>query len=571
MKPKYIFISLILITLVAFLLRLITMSSPIPTDDPLYNLRQIDSLIANNLNYTWFDPLNMYQSDATVFWGPLFPTMIAALCLMTGVNTVLVASIVPPILAALITIPAFFLGKSFGNWKTGLIASAFTAVIGGQFFYRSTFGFVDHHIAEVLFSTLFCLLYIFALRSIETNKIVIVSFFAGIAYVLGFLTMPTMILFAMIVGIFTVINPSKKLVIINTAVFGTAILGTLLFGIKASGFDLSSYSIGHPIAYLSLIMATILLYLISTRLSKKLYIGFISVIALTTISISYIFNISFITNLLSFFGQSAITNTVSEAQGWGIVQMGMSFNIGTLLAIGGAFFLLLAFLKTRDDASLFVLVWSFIILFSTWQHVRYEYYVAINIALLAAIFVTSIKTKHVGAILAGVFIILSIYSILTIPIPTGNDDLQLSLEWMEKNTPSPGVDYYKVYNKSFVYPPESYSVMSWWDYGHAITYYAHRIPVANPFQQGVSGPMGAASYFMSIDENAANKILDYHHTKYVVVDKKMATDDLWAMAAWANVTPDYNETVMVKLYKEELNNYTLVHKEGEVKIFECGG
>jgi len=69
MKPKYIFISLILIALVTFLLRLITMSSPIPTDDPLYNLRQIDSLIANNLNYTWFDPLNMYQSDATVFWS----------------------------------------------------------------------------------------------------------------------------------------------------------------------------------------------------------------------------------------------------------------------------------------------------------------------------------------------------------------------------------------------------------------------------------------------------------------------------------------------------------------------
>ena len=41
---------------------------------------------------------------------------------------------------------------------------AFTAIVGlGQFFYRSLYGYMDHHIAEVLFSTLFCLLYMYVL------------------------------------------------------------------------------------------------------------------------------------------------------------------------------------------------------------------------------------------------------------------------------------------------------------------------------------------------------------------------------------------------------------------------
>ena len=37
--------------------------------------------------------------------------------------------------------------------------------------------------------------------------------------------------------------------------------------------------------------------------------------------------------------------------------------------------------------------------------------------------------------------------------------------------------------------------MSWWDYGHLITYIAKRIPNANPFQAGVAGPNGVGSVF----------------------------------------------------------------------------
>jgi dolichyl-diphosphooligosaccharide--protein glycosyltransferase len=81
--------------------------------------------------------------------------------------------------------------------------------------------------------------------------------------------------------------------------------------------------------------------------------------------------------------------------------------------------------------------------------------------------------------------------------------------------------------------------MSWWDYGHMITFIAKRIPNANPFQQGVAGPDGAAAYFVATDEEAANRILDHDGTRYVVTDILMddiMTGKFHAMATWFNST-----------------------------------
>jgi dolichyl-diphosphooligosaccharide--protein glycosyltransferase len=76
--------------------------------------------------------------------------------------------------------------------------------------------------------------------------------------------------------------------------------------------------------------------------------------------------------------------------------------------------------------------------------------------------------------------------------------------------------------------------MSWWDYGHLITYIAKRIPNANPFQRGVAGPTGAAAYFLLPSEDATNAILDTLGTKYVVTDVEMDTGKFYAMATWYN-------------------------------------
>jgi dolichyl-diphosphooligosaccharide--protein glycosyltransferase len=252
---------------------------------------------------------------------------------------------------------------------------------------------------------------------------------------------------------------------------------------------------------------------------------------------------------------------------------------------------------------MFGLVWALIVLVSAWQHVRYEYYLAVPLVLVSAICVSYIldlglpdimkyiskkiadrngtpepvieekkkskrerKTAKVQAksgfsvdyLVVGITIIAVMISSLFVftsftknysAAAAGggmgmNGDWVETLNWMNVHTPDPGVNYTQIYDsQTFKYPDQAYGVMSWWDYGHLLTYIAKRIPNANPFQEGVIGPNGAASYFMSLTEQAGNAVLDNQGTRYVVTDIEMDTGKFWAMATW------YNQTLGVSPYQ----------------------
>lgn len=603
------------------------------SDDPLYNLRQVESLLSNHFTYAWFDPMTLYPVGQDMNWGPLFVYISSSACFIAGAATrqeiIGVCLLVPPIMAAVIVVLMYYVGRFCGDWKTGLLASGFTAVVSGQFFYRSLYGYFDHHIGEVLFSTLFCLAYLYLLISEKDTKIdlkdfsswkktALLSVIAGIAYLLGLFLMPTMIVFALIVVIFTAIQfivnfwrdvPSEYLLVANTILFSVAIIGLLVFGIKASGLALASYSIGHVYCYLAVIAGTVVLYLVARYFKGKTHIYYpVALAALAGIGAAILFVVSpqIFTMLTSatfqFFGQAPVTETVQEARGWSMANAWAAFNYGLILMIGGALVLLYNNLRENRPHEIFALVWSLVILFSTWQHVRYEYYLAINIALLSAVCVgfalkegggslirfvkgasaretgddeatpkgkkpkkvqkTNTGAAATGYAAAGLLIIAAGIGILFAYTSVSysysnassggifmNPDWRDSLTWMANNTPATGVDYYTVYDKNtFTYPNSSYGVMSWWDYGHLITYIAQRIPNANPFQSGVAGPNGSAAYFLASNESAANAILDHDGTRYVITDIEMDTGKFWAMATWYNATAaaaPYQMTVIV--------------------------
>ncbi len=619
------------------------------SDDPLYNLRQVEQLLANHLTYAWFEPMTLYPNGTSIYWGPLFPTIIAICCMITGAATrteiIGVGLLVPPVMGALLVPIMYYIGKVCGNWKTGLFTAGFTAIVGGQFFYRSFYGYMDHHIAEVLFSTLFCLLYMYVLFTGNKTKInlkniggykqiLLFSGLAGIAYLLGLFTMPTMVLFAMIAGIFTVIQftidvyrgkSSEYLLVANTVIFAIAIVGLLLFGLKNPGLDLSNYTIGHIYAYIGMIGGTIVLYLLARHLKgKKNYYYPATIIgcavffaAILFIAFPQLYSL-FFSSLFAFFGQQAITNTVQEARGWTFDSAWFTFNYGLILMIGGALVILYNNIKEERPYEIFALVWSVVMLYSTWQHVRYEYYLAINVALLSAICVSFIlergwkdllllatgissphepagpkdtgkddksrgkkkqKTTKKGAgiptpdyLILGLIVIiiglsiLFVYTSVTFNYANAssdairmNGDWRESLDWLGKNTPDTGMNYFTIYDKNtFTYPNQSYGVMSWWDYGHMITYIAKRIPNANPFQQGITGPTGSATFFMSTSEDAANNVMDNAKTRYIMTDIEMDTGKFWAMATW------YNSTVAAAPYQMTL----LMPSQADPKKYE---
>jgi dolichyl-phosphooligosaccharide-protein glycotransferase len=602
--------------------------SMVSMDDPFYNLRQVELILANFPGYGWFEPMTHYPSGTSIYWGPLFPTLVALCCILTGAATrpgiIGVALLVPPLMAAGTVILMYFVGRAFGDWKSGVLASGFTAVVSGQFYVISWYSYIDHHIAEVFFSTLFCVLYCYALLSVKDTiidikkpesykKTLFISFIAGLGYLLGLLTMPTMILFAMIVGIFTVVQcivdayrdrSSSYFLVINGTVFCTAIAGLLLFGLKNPGIDLSTYSVGHIYAYLLLIGGTLVLYGLGELFrGKKRWYYPLSLAGCTLITVVILFVASpqiyslFISSLVAFFGQQAVTNTVEEAMGWSFDRAWTSFNYGLILFAGGALVLLYNNWKEEHPHEVFALVWSLVMLASTWQHVRYEYYLAINIALLSAVCAGYVvgrgwkelsprvtvtgreaspstgsgeremsspsrakspkkgrkkgeRTTSPDYIVIGAVILIAGLGILFVytsasysyTIGTGSGirfdpDWRDALEWLGDNSPETGVDYLTIYDqKAFEYPAASYGVMSWWDYGHMITYIAKRIPNANPFQQGVNGPDGAAAYFVTTSEDEADGILDHLGTRYIVTDILMDTSKFPAMATWYNAS-----------------------------------
>ena len=244
------------------------------------------------------------------------------------------------------------------------------------------------------------------------------------------------------------------------------------------------------------------------------------------------------------------------------------FVVGALIA--GALML-----AEYDAVDLFVIVWAAFITSMAFTQVRFNYYLAVVVAVLNAFLFAQVlglfgfaapareafadvEFYQVAVVVAVVLLVLA--PVLAFPIAIGSANQQVNtstatatanqsahpgsvlawegtFDWMQNNTPAEGnfggagnadqMKYYGKYERTadHSYPKGSYGVMSWWDYGHWITVQGKRIPNANPFQQGAKN---AANFLLAPNESQAQAVLQKgsekgETTRYVMVDWQMAS------------------------------------------------
>ncbi|MBP1928312.1 dolichyl-diphosphooligosaccharide--protein glycosyltransferase [Methanolinea mesophila] len=564
--------------------------------DPWYNLRQIESMAVQFPNYNWFDPMTAYPQGKVIDWGPLFPFITTGVVLLAGAagsryELIYTASFVPPLMAAL-TVPLVFLvARRLCDWKAGLIAAGMIAIIPGGYLFRTSFGFVDHHAAEVLFSTLFCLAYILALynggrRELsfnDTRGLAVaggLALAAGVAYLLGLLVMPTMILFALIVALYTLAQfiadswagkTSVSLAFTNIVAFGLVLVVYTLFMVQRQGMALFTYSIAHSYMYALLIAGTLALFGFSVAFRKN-RLHFLGAVIVTLVAalaaIAFLATPVWkviIDSIGGFFGQSALLYPISEMEPLDLATAWTSFNWGLVLLAAGLAVLCVLWMKKRHPWHLFTLAWAAVIIFSTVIHARYEYYLAPIVAItsgVGAIYLIALSQgtkqerskgkekgeglsawrRHAGEVmilLLVLFTVFSLYSDVTAPaefrttiIP---DDWASTMDWISVNTPDPGVDYLGKYTKDgWTYPAESYGIISLWDSGHWITFLGKRIPNSNPFQDNVLGRTSTTAFLMAGTEKDAQRVADRLGSRFVITDIKLANTKFENTATWYN-------------------------------------
>ena len=607
---------IILMMLLGLWLRLLSMPLVLDSETPKllfmdswYNMRQIEQIVANFPAYAWYDPMANYPFGKIVGWGPLFPMMCSVACILTGSLTrpdiMITASWIPPILGICMIPVLFYLGRLLSGNKTGLFAAFIITILSGECMYRSFFGYVDHQVTEVLFSSLFVLAYIALLQICYKNPVtsltfsgikhfIVPSLLTGFLYFLGIMNSTTNILFALLIVFFTLVwmiishfihQDRMDIVIINTIIFGLFSLLYLIFGVNQAGFSLHYYTAAHIFVGLAIIAGTVILYLISFGLRKRPFFMYAGVLVGLSIVGSLLFAVLFPglfnqvqASALDFFLYSYTDSHINEMEMWGLERAFTSFNITLFLFLGGVLVLLRRIFQSASPHHLFIIIWSLLIVISTVMHVRYEYYAAVPIALLSGFFLTwiigfpnsskypqkkkisffntpmSVKIRYGIVILA--LLVITVLSVQTtvkvaeqdLSVITINDDWMDTLSWFEANSPDPGVDYTTIYNEeTFVYPKNSYGVLSWWDYGHWIMFLSKRIPITNPFQKSADH---VATFFTRTSEPDAEFYADLYGGRYIITDYRTATDVFSGVVQWASLNQQ-NEDYQKILYLEK--------------------
>ncbi|MFC7138345.1 oligosaccharyl transferase, archaeosortase A system-associated [Halosimplex aquaticum] len=496
---------------------------------------------------------------------------------------------------------------------------------------------------------------------------VVAGIFGGIAVAAYMALWPPGVMLLFTIGVFVVVQFSRDHLagratdyLTYAAVVTTAVAGVLaLLYSRSNSLSATAYSLLQPLVAFGVAAGSLVLYGLSRYLDREGYDRRTfpqAVAALAVGSLAFLWLVfprgidlfaALVTRVYSFGLLTSVSaGTVGEIQPATVGTAVAAF--GGLLVLAAAGFALLLYSVVRENrpVGLLVVLWSLSMFAAYFTMSRFGYYFAVTVALLAAYaiwwtFTELVPLDREGDALGDVDVyqVLGVLAVVLLIVPgnvvavsgrqpvweqaerLGGTDRAWyeGLNWLQENSPEPPMGYYEWYDRpadgDFDYPQGAYGVMSWWDYGHWITVMGHRIPYANPFQEG---PVPASAYLQAANETRANLILealpslsenpsrvadmsveelrdvvadqparlDGENGRYVVIDDQMASDKFPPITRWAGpdlpayfqearyrfggqnvtlreTTDRYAETTLASLYyrdADRLAHYRLVHE-----------
>jgi len=484
------------------------------------------------------------------------------------------------------------------------VAAGLVSIFPGEFLGRSILGFTDHHVAEVFFTTMAMAFLIAAVKSARTKELsfahirqrdkdrlkkpIILSALAGVFLGIYLITWQGSLLFIFVLAAYLVIQAvvdhlRKEPGEYMSVVLGITFLLALIISVPVSRY--AQYTASLALALAAALVLPLVSSLMHRRnLSPALFPLSLVILGGAGFGILYAVDSSLASSMvgrLDIFSWP-IGTTVLEMQPlllpggdfslsvvWG--NFNMSFIIG-IVAIG----MLVYFLVKRNQPhQMLFLVWTLVILAATLAQRRFNYYLAINVALLSGFFCwevlhfvglgkettpvvtptaavrkkkrkqkpkkslkdVRVPARFVFVAIASLILFFAVYfpnigparSTASQPRFAPSDAWCETLTWLRYNTPEPFSDpefYYATYERPFEYPESAYGVTAWWDYGYWIVRIGHRMPSQNP-----SGAKpNVASVFVKQDEASANEVMDELGSRYFIIDYDMVTSKFHAPA-----------------------------------------
>ncbi|MFC1893917.1 oligosaccharyl transferase, archaeosortase A system-associated [Chloroflexota bacterium] len=301
-------------------------------------------------------------------------------------------------------------------------------------------------------------------------------------------------------------------------------------------------------------------------------------VGIVCLALLYVINSALVSNMLGMFnmfnpGPVSPLMTIAETQPllYPLGQFSFSvtwsyFTTGFFLSIVALSIIAFTSFKQNSADKNLLVVWSLLILVATLGQRRFSHYFVVNTALLTGfiawqilaftgvkkIFARPVDTlkkpkkkgggrpkeqrsdilqTRITAAIGIVMVILLIFlpnigetiSIAGQPRNAPTDAWYRALTWLNENSPEPFGEpdyYYQLYEPPETmngnsYQESAYSVISWADNGHWITRIAHRIPVANPFHEGITE---VSEILTARDEASANELADTLDSRYIIID-----------------------------------------------------